>query len=235
MQKSLGCALYVWCALSVGKYGTWIFTNPVLTALTTLHTKCIIKGFIHPSVCDMKVKWCIDLSTSTVSELDSCPQWDRLSVIATQHSHITLWPLSPILLYSYTNPGINFIYHGPVTCMCHVVTYLQCSNISSSVHTSQRTKAHKSRCESLTHTKGMISNMLGIKSKSQGHFQYKLLFNCLVSVLCGPKMKSQHYFLLSYWYEWNGHLSKTISIIQCTVLNTSNLPTEKIPLADLHS
>ena len=160
----------------------------------------------------MKVKWCMDLLTSIVSELVSCPPWGTPSkhrnthtlhygtdchsittlthyamgqtVIASQHSHITLWPLPPILLYSYTNPGINFIHHGPVPCLCYVVMYLQCSNISStSVHTSQRTQAHKSRCETLTHTKGIISNMLGIKSKSQGHFQYKLLFNCLVSVL----------------------------------------------------
>jgi len=123
------------------------------------------------------------------------------TVITSQHLHITLWRLSPTLLYSYTNPDINFICHGPVMCLCYVVMYLQCSNSSStSEHTSQRTQAHKSRCETLTHTKGMISNMLGIKSKSQGHFQHKLLFSCLVSVR-GPKMTNQHYFLLLYWYE----------------------------------
>ena len=99
------------------------------------------------------------------------------TVIPSQHSHIALWPLSPTLLSSYTNPGTNFIRHGPVTCLCYIVMYLQCSNSSSSsLCTSQRTQAHKSRCDSLTHTKGMISNILGIKSKSQGHFQHKLLF-----------------------------------------------------------
>lgn len=114
-------------------------------------------------------------------------------------------------------------------CLCYVVMHLQCSTISSvSVHTSQRTQAHKSRCGTLTHIKGMISNMLGIKSKSQGHFQYKMLFNCLVGVLCGPKMNSQHYFLLLYCYEWNGRLTKTSSIIQYTVLNTAKLPTKKL-------
>jgi len=110
------------------------------------------------------------------------------TLTASQNSHITLWSLSPTLLYSYTNHGINFIYHGPVTCLCYTVMYLECSNISStSIHTSQRTQAHKSRCETLTHTKGMISYMIGIKSKSQGHFQYTLLFNCLVGVLRGEK------------------------------------------------
>jgi hypothetical protein len=62
-------------------------------------------------------------------------------------------------------------------------------------HTNQGVK------HSLTHTKDMISNMLGMKTKCQGHLQYKLPFDCLVGVLRGPKMKNQHYLLLLYWYE----------------------------------
>jgi len=48
-------------------------------------SNCIIKGFIHPSVSDMKVKWCLDLLTSIVSELASCPPWNRPSKHRNTH------------------------------------------------------------------------------------------------------------------------------------------------------